>query len=92
MERRLTAILAADVVGYSRLMGRDEARIQSFQNCRSLLRMTRSSRVEFSQATVNARDVVYGDRVFLLDGENDSDLDGLISDFRPLTFLVAKLK
>ena len=25
MERRLTAILAADVVGYSRLMGRDEA-------------------------------------------------------------------
>ena len=25
MERRLTAILAADVVGYSRLMGNDEA-------------------------------------------------------------------
>ena len=25
MERRLTAILAADVVGYGRLMGRDEA-------------------------------------------------------------------
>ena len=25
MERRLTAILAADVVGYSRLMGLDEA-------------------------------------------------------------------
>ena len=25
MERRLTAILAADVVGYSRLMGADEA-------------------------------------------------------------------
>ncbi len=25
MERRLTAILAADVVGYSRLMGEDEA-------------------------------------------------------------------
>jgi adenylate cyclase len=25
MERRLAAILAADVVGYSRLMGRDEA-------------------------------------------------------------------
>src|SRR5436190_23666704 len=25
MERRLTAILAADVVGYSRLMGKDEA-------------------------------------------------------------------
>jgi adenylate cyclase len=25
MERRLTAILAADVVGYSRLMGHDEA-------------------------------------------------------------------
>ena len=25
MERRLTAILAADVVGYSRLMGIDEA-------------------------------------------------------------------
>lgn len=26
MERRLAAILAADVVGYSRLMGSDEAR------------------------------------------------------------------
>ena len=25
MERRLTAILAADIVGYSRLMGADEA-------------------------------------------------------------------
>ena len=25
MERKLTAILAADVVGYSRLMGEDEA-------------------------------------------------------------------
>ncbi len=25
MERRLAAILAADVVGYSRLMGKDEA-------------------------------------------------------------------
>jgi len=25
MERRLAAILAADIVGYSRLMGRDEA-------------------------------------------------------------------
>ncbi len=25
MERKLTAILAADVVGYSRLMGKDEA-------------------------------------------------------------------
>jgi class 3 adenylate cyclase len=25
MERRLAAILAADVVGYSRLMGQDEA-------------------------------------------------------------------
>ena len=25
MERRLTTILAADVVGYSRLMGKDEA-------------------------------------------------------------------
>jgi len=29
MERRLTAILAADIVGYSRLMGADAARLQT---------------------------------------------------------------
>ena len=35
MERRLTAILAADVVGYSRLMGADEAgTLARLKNCR----------------------------------------------------------
>ena len=29
VERRLAAILSADVVGYSRLMGDDEGRLQS---------------------------------------------------------------
>src|SRR6266404_9338897 len=39
------------------------------------------SRVEFSQATVNARDVVYADRVFLLDG-----LTSRCPLFRPVLF------
>jgi class 3 adenylate cyclase len=35
MERRLAAILAADVVGYSRLMGEDEVgTLARLQNCR----------------------------------------------------------
>ena len=35
MERRLTAILAADVVGYSRLMGEDEVgTLERLQACR----------------------------------------------------------
>src|SRR4051812_27198726 len=35
MERRLTAILAADVVGYSRLMGEDEVgTLARLQSCR----------------------------------------------------------
>ena len=35
MERRLTAILAADVVGYSRLMGEDEVgTLERLQTCR----------------------------------------------------------
>ena len=35
LERRLAAILAADVVGYTRLMGRDEARtLQRLTNLR----------------------------------------------------------
>ena len=36
MERRLAAILAADVVGYSRLMGEDEA---GKRVCRSEMRL-----------------------------------------------------
>jgi regulator of RNase E activity RraA len=39
------------------------------------------SRVEFSQATINARDVVYADRVFLLDG-----LSSRCPLFRPVLF------
>ena len=39
MERRLAAILAADVVGYSRLMGEDEAgTITALNECRSIFR------------------------------------------------------
>ena len=35
MERRLTAILAADVVGYSRLMGEDEVgTLDRLKSCR----------------------------------------------------------
>jgi len=35
MERRLTAILSADVVGYSRLMGEDEVgRLERLKACR----------------------------------------------------------
>ena len=35
MERRLTAILAADVVGYSRLMGEDEVgTLERLKSCR----------------------------------------------------------
>jgi adenylate cyclase len=36
VERRLAAILAADVVGYSRLMGADEAGALATLNRRSL--------------------------------------------------------
>jgi len=38
MERRLSGILAADVVGYSRLMGEDEVgTLSRLQSCRSEL-------------------------------------------------------
>ena len=37
IERRLTAILAADVVGYSRLMGEDpEATVEAITSCREI--------------------------------------------------------
>ena len=41
VERRLAAVLAADVAGYSRLMGRDEER--TLANLKSLLGRKRSS-------------------------------------------------
>jgi len=50
-QRRLAAILVADVVGYSRLMEQDEAKVfqqdQQFWRAREWLRQTRSQLPRF---------------------------------------------
>ena len=56
MERRLTAILAADVVGYSRLMGEDEA---------GTLTELKAHRAE----VINPKAVQYGGRIIKLMGD-----------------------
>ena len=56
MERRLTAILAADVVGYSRLMGSDEAG-------------TLAQLKEIRQAVVDAKIAEYRGRIVKLTGD-----------------------
>jgi adenylate cyclase len=56
MERRLTAILAADVVGYSRLMSRDEA---------GTIAALRSLRKELADPAITA----HNGRVFKLTGD-----------------------
>src|SRR5436305_7100178 len=56
MERRLTAILAADVVGYSRLMGNDEAG-------------TLAQLKEIRQAVVDAKIAEHRGRIVKLTGD-----------------------
>src|SRR5438093_13068956 len=56
MERRLTAILAADVVGYSRLMGNDEAG-------------TLTQLKEIRQAVVDAKIAEHRGRIVKLTGD-----------------------
>jgi adenylate cyclase len=56
MERRLTAILAADVVGYSRLMGSDEAG-------------TLAQLKEIRQAVIDAKIAEHGGRIVKLTGD-----------------------
>ncbi len=62
MERRLAAILAADVVGYSRLMGEDESlsRPASFAvGVQLILTMLPQRGPDFIQNAIFSRDVSY---------------------------------